>query len=455
MLPLLVAFGLAHASDVLVPTFTPATLSDFGPAESLTEETLAALNSRGVVFVPPSEIQLRAGSVAEGCAEAEECIDVLWDKFPPSRLAIIGRVTWNEGMLETSVRFYGPDDASPIEVMSSTIPEAEIPRFADQVAFFAEELLSLVPPRDDAVVPIAAEPRQRVAEAPAQPESRYAPEETGERRDEQGAGPTRQSAGMIPEKVWRRYEDSGLTWRRFKERELIRAGSVTLELHGSALFGDIDRAYDVRVGVIQDDESTAADEATFSEFGLYQAEGFVSGTGWSVGATVGYLPLWWLEIGVSGGMQVGRKYLTTGWEQYLPSDEQNPYDTSSQDFDPTLAFMGMVEPRLRWYFVATGPVKPYVVTGATLRFYDGYVVPDLDTIKYPDRTGGMSTGLTAGAGLAFDAPGGFIASLEVPWTYLLTPDTFVRTSDTLARQPGVRKSSGQLLGLRAGIGFRL
>lgn len=454
MLPLLAMLGLAQASDVLVPTFTPATLSDFGPAEKLTEETLASLNERDVLFVPPSEIQLRAGEVAEGCAETPDCVDILWDKFPPSRLAIVGRVAWKEGMLDTTVRFYGPEDTSPIEVMTTTIPESEIPRFADQVAFFAEELLSLVPPREDSVVPVAAEPQQ---DRPApQPEPRFQPEDTGDLdRGATGEGPTRQSAGMIPEKVWQRYKDSGLTWRRFKERELIRAGSMTLELHGSALFGDVDRAYDVRVGVIQDQEGVSEEDITFSEFGLYQAEGFISGTGWSVGATLGYVPLWWLEIGVSGGMQVGRKYLTTGWEQYLPSDEQNPYDTSSQEFDPTLAFMGMVEPRLRWYFVATGPVKPYVVTGATLRFYDGYVVPDLDTIKYPDRTGGMSTGLTAGAGLAFDAPGGFIASLEVPWTYLLTPDTFVRTAETLQNQPNPRKSSGQMLGLRAGIGFRL
>ena len=133
---------------MVVPSFTPATLSDFGTAEKMTAETLRALNEREVLFVPPSEIRLRAGEVAEGCAENKACMDTLWEQFPPSRLAIVGRLNWNEGMLEANVRFYGPDDAS-IEVMSSSFPEDEMGRFADQVAFFAAKLLSLVPPGED------------------------------------------------------------------------------------------------------------------------------------------------------------------------------------------------------------------------------------------------------------------------------------------------------------------
>lgn len=447
----------ALASDVLVPTFTPDTLSDFGPAEEMTEEVLEAMNERGILFIPPSEISARAGDVSEGCAESSDCVPVLWDRFEPSRLAVIGRITWNEGLLEANVRFYGRDDASPIEVLATSFPESDMPRFADQVAFFTEEMLKLVPEREETLVPVAAEPRvDRTEPEPAETEPRYTaePEQAAERAV--GQGPTRESAGLIPKRVWQRYEDSGLTWRRFKERELIRAGSVIVEVHGGALFGAVDRAYDVRVSVLQSELSTAENpDPEFSQHGLYQREGFIQGSAWSVGASVGYVPLWFLELGLTGGMQVGKKQLSTGWEQYVAPDEVNPYDASTSELDPNLAFMGFVEPRLRWYVVPTGPVKPYALTAASLRFYDGYGVADNDAISYPDRAGGMGAGIVAGGGLAFDAPGGFAAFLEVPWTYMFSPQTFQRDQGQISAKPSARDTTSSLLQLRAGVGFRI
>ena len=60
---LLLLAGQAHATDVLVPTITPRSLSDFAPAERLTEEVLNQMADKGIAFVPPSEIQKRAGEV--------------------------------------------------------------------------------------------------------------------------------------------------------------------------------------------------------------------------------------------------------------------------------------------------------------------------------------------------------------------------------------------------------
>lgn len=461
--PLTLAVGLgwgiatpAVASDVLLPTFTPGTLSDFGPAEKMTEEVLEAMNERGLLFVPPSEIAARAGDMSEGCAESRDCVSVLWDRFSPSRLAVIGQISWKEGLLEANVRFYGRDDASPIEVLATTFPESDIGRFADQVAFFTEEMLLLVPEREETVVPVAAEPRVARA-APQQPAPQYAPEPAQDQREATlGQGPSRQSAGMMPKRLWQRYEDSGLTWRRFKERELVRSGSVIVEFHGSALFGSVNRIYDVRVSVLQSalvsDENPSPD---FSQHGLYQQEGFSQGTAWAAGASVGYVPLWFLELGLTGGVQVGKKQLTTGWEQYVSPDETNPYDASTTTYDPNLAFMGFVEPRLRWYVVPAGPVKPYALTAASLRFFDGYGVEDNEAINYPDRAGGMGAGFVAGGGLAFDAPGGFAAFLEVPFTYMFSPAPYVLDEGTVSSKPGARENANTLLQLRAGIGFRI
>ena len=89
----------AVAGDVLVPTFTPKTMGDFAPSEQLTADTMSALTAEGIDFVTPVEIQRRAGEVADGCAERTDCTTTLWSHFPGSSLAVVGSVTFNEGML--------------------------------------------------------------------------------------------------------------------------------------------------------------------------------------------------------------------------------------------------------------------------------------------------------------------------------------------------------------------
>ena len=158
---LLLLVGTAWAGDVLVPTFTPSTMSDFGPSERLTEATLAALAERDLAFVTPSEIQRRAGEVADGCADVPECNTTMWRHFDTARLAVVGSVTWDEGMLRARVRFHGPDDASPIEVISDRFPEDQLPAFAQRVADSAEDLLEIVPPRGAAGVAVALLLRRR------------------------------------------------------------------------------------------------------------------------------------------------------------------------------------------------------------------------------------------------------------------------------------------------------
>ena len=81
-----------------------------------------------------------------------------------------------------------------------------------------------------------------------------------------------------------------------------------LELHGAGIFGAVNRAYDVRVGVLQDGLAPGQDPSRPASPRPGTTSGTASPTGsWTVGASLGYIPVWWLEIGVSGGMQVGRK----------------------------------------------------------------------------------------------------------------------------------------------------
>lgn len=450
----LLLIDAALASDVLVPTFTPQTTSDFALADRLTEDTLAALAEAGASAVPPDEIMRRAGEVADGCAEEPTCTAVLWREFPRARVAVVGAATWAGDQVTVKVRFYGPDDTSPIEVIATTVPEAELTSVSEQIAFFAREMLGLVPPRS--ARPVEPEPEP---EPPPGRESEETDEFEEDERDEGRSEepPPADEEGEdrghhrygLPHRAWKRYEASGLSFGDWRDQALVRAGTVIIEVTAGAAFGDVDRRYDTRVALDQqsDDSMTQRD--------VYQYESFVTGNAFSVGAAVGYVPQWWFEVGVSGGAQFGHKQLTTGWELYLADDPEDLRESDSRTYDPVAATLAFVEPRLRLYVLPTGPVKPYAAGGVQVRFFDGYLVPDLVAVDYPDRPGGVSVGLCPGGGLAFDIPGGAIGFLEGAWSRVLVPEPYLAGGAEIDGIPEMVEGTGQVVLFRGGLGVRL
>jgi hypothetical protein len=65
-------------------------------------------------------------------------------------------------------------------------------------------------------------------------------------------------------------------------------------------------------------------------------------------------------------------------------------------------------------------------------------------------------GINAGAGVAFDIPGGSMAFIEVPWTKVLSPLPY-ESADLVELQsrPLPANRSGQMMTFRAGFGLRL
>ena len=446
----------AHASDVLVPTFTPKTMSDFAPAERLTADTMAALSTEGLDFVTPGDIQRRAGEIADGCAERTDCTETLWRHFPGSGLAMVGSVTWSEGMLDTRVMFYGPDDPSPMEIVAKRIPEAGTAAFAAEIAATARDLLELVPDRDAGMLAVATVPSGNGSGGG----SDYSGLDDGGTPAGPPPGPSqdeeeRRNRGLPPA-LWERYKRSGKTYREWKDDALVRAGCLIVEVHAGAVFGDVERVYDTRVAFDQVDDGSG--EEIFEETGRYQYDAFVRGSAFSAGASVGFVPLWWLEISVYGGAEIGRRKLTTGWEQYYTAQygPDEVVDQSSQEFGPVPSTMAVIQPRVRLYTLPSGPVKPYALTGVQMRFYDAFDDSQLKgDVSYPTREGGVGIGITAGGGIAFDAPRGAIGFIEVPWNYLVSPRPFEERSGTVKNVPRQELPAGQTLAVRAGIGFRL
>ena len=236
----------------------------------------------------------------------------------------------------------------------------------------------------------------------------------------------------------------------------MRAGCLIIEVHAGAVFGDVERVYDTRVAFDQIDDGSG--EETFEEIGSYQYDAFVRGSAFSAGGSVGFVPLWWLEISVYGGAEIGRRKLTTGWEQYYTVNygPDEIVDESSQEFGPVPSTMAVIQPRMRLYTLPSGPVKPYGLVGVQMRFYDAFDDAQLNgLVSYPTREGGVGIGVTAGGGIAFDAPRGAIGFIEVPWNKLVSPVPFEESRGTVRNVPRKELPSGQTLAIRAGIGFRL
>jgi hypothetical protein len=449
----------AQAADVLLPTFTPRTMSDFGPAERLTEETLKALADGGVAFVPPSEIQKRAGAVADGCADLPDCTTVLWGHFPSASVTVVGTTEYKEGLLDTRVLFYGPDDTAPIESMNENIQERDIPAFAGRVAITARELLELMPPREAGVVALASEPssppRRGTVRSDDYSDLDEKPSTGSTKPPTDSADDMERRMSGLPPSLWKQYKASGKSYKDWKEQALVRSGSLIIELYGGAAFGDVKRVYNVQKTF--DQVSDGQGEPSFDEIGSYQYEAFVRGSAFETGLSVGYVPLWWLEVGISGGVQLGRRTLTTGWTSYYTAEYGDEIqDSSGEEYGPVPSTLAVIQPRLRFYTLPSGPVKPYATAGMMMRFYDAYNDPQLSgEVSYPTRDGGVGLGITVGGGLAFDAPKGAIGFIEVPWTYLLTPEPFKLTTGEVTGVPRAELASGQVLAFRAGIGFRL
>ena len=451
----------AVAGDVLVPTFTPKTMGDFAPSEQLTADTMSALTAEGIDFVTPVEIQRRAGEVADGCAERTDCTTTLWSHFPGSSLAVVGSVTFNEGMLDTRVMFYGPDDASPLEIVARKIGQSDGPMFAAEIAATAKDLLELVPERDAGVLAIAAAPSgdSKSGSGAASGEGQNG---TGEDAPQStpaasaSADEDERRTRGLPPALWKRYKASGKSYRDWKDDALVRAGCLIVELHAGAVFGDVERTYDTRVAFDQVDDGSG--DQNFEQIGSYQYDAFVRGSAFSAGASVGFVPLWWLEISVYGGAELGRRKLTTGWEQYYTAefDDDKIVDSSSNPYGPVPSTMAVLQPRLRLYTLPSGPVKPYGLVGMQMRFYDAFDDSQLQgEVDYGAREGGVGLGVTAGGGIAFDAPRGAIGFIEVPWTHLVSPRPFEDSTGIVRNRPRQELPAGQTLAIRAGIGFRL
>ena len=473
----LILIAVASASDVILTPFTPRTTSDLGAAERLTIASTESFANPDYAVISPAEVQRRGGTETLNCAEEPRCLEALWRRFPTARLAIVGQVGWVNGEMDTVVRIYNPGDGAPIEVLSEKLGDEQVVTFASELAQIAGEILPLVPPREPATIaPVAPVVPAPVASAttPAaeggavlptddppgdvEPEPVASSEPTPVTTAQSNAAkPVEQESSADTEAFqWEggvmgfgdeaqgHFEASGLGFDDWVHRHMIRAKSVGIELFAGAVFGDVDRRYDTRVLVVQ------TEELTFEEEDFYQYDAFSTGQGQVFGLGICYRSLWWFEAGIYGGLQMGNKYLTTGWEQQVEGVISDSYE---KEYQPSISWMFLAEPRLRLFLVGRGPVKPFLLAALNFRLYDGYTVPDVANVDYRDRTGGLSFGPTFGGGLTFDTRSIFYFTSEAAWSGVVLPGVLQRGGEHLAYIPKPIEGTGQMVWFRAGIGI--
>ena len=444
--------GMASAEDVLVPHITPVQLDDLTAATEMENRLVESLQNLGLSVISPAVLDEEFPEISSSCFDIDTCSGQLLER-DRATMALVGSLESTSSGYNVQMRFYSRTSRSPLDVQSFTIAQSELQTTVQKISEDASVMFSLIPVEDEKpeivqVVQENTDPQVVIIEKVTEKEFVQPP-------------PTRVILSL-PDKFEQDYLDSNLMPDEWIKQRRVRAGNVLVELHTGLALLDVNRSFDTRVGFARNGTDV---------FDIYEYETFSPGTGSMLGGGIGYAPLWWLELGLYGGVILAQKDLSTGWEQQ--NDDGSIHDSDETDYDPVLAVSGHIEPRLRIFVVPAGPVKPYILTGAYFRWYDPFYTDDLQTVSYADLPGGVHYGITTGGGLAFDSAGPVGVFFEVPWTYIFNQQPyecsrFTQTS-TGCPQYGLEFSeddlyiqdipprpsySGQVLGIKVGMSLR-
>lgn len=465
MLALLLALAApARAADVIFPEATPVSLDDFSVAYLVYDMVLGEVAQGMYVVEDGDTIRKWAGPDADGCFDNDACPGNLWARTD-ARLALVMAVGAEGDRTRITVKFFAWDRAEPLRVVEDSIPQGTEVAFAKNLAFTTAEVLSEVSPRaaeapepKPAPAPREVTPREPVVDLdePEEPRSRAAREpEEEEERPSSSRPPSRPTSARAAAEAeadrralgvgkrgyaaWKASGDDIDTWRRDHR---VRAGRVHLEAGGGYAMGNTDRGYGVWVQ-LDTVEGTLETTAASTWEGAGEGGG---GTGW---AGLGYSPTWFLEVAAQAGVVQGRKYLEAGWEcdDCTPASDEVP-------FDPVVGTQLWVSPRLRVHVIPTGFIKPYLLGGLDLSFYDGFVA-ETTNISFPAAQGGFAYGVAFGGGVAVDAAPDLSLFAEVPYSLTMSPVWRSYDDPAVATQPAGLTSGAGVLRIVGGVTVHL
>ncbi len=443
--------GAALAQDVntvLLPDITPEAVNDYSVAIMLTDQLRRDLEAHGLTVIGGPELVETVGEDADGCADNPECPGVLWQHYS-APMALVGELSNTAAGLDVTVSFHQPDEASAIADYNEVIfPGAEF-EYTAVVADKTVDLLKLLAmfELDDPIVelvptpyeePVVVEPFEDPPPIGSDPVEGLFIDNKVERR-EMG----------INKRNYESYALSGMGREEWLTDRRVRAGSFFVEVGGGIVMGSVDRSYTVELAL---DEQ---DDGSFVETERYEEDVFVSGFGGQGGVALGVNLGSRVDVLVSGGLQSGRKHLSTGWEHYLDGSLEGVSEDGPPP--PAAAAVGWVEPRVRVYFLQTGMVKPYVLGAATLRFYDAYVVEDTSEVVsfQPGRPPLHPVSVGGGAGLMVDITQELAVFVEPVWNQMVWGmEPYRKTADALETSPAATEPITSSIRVTAGLGVK-
>jgi hypothetical protein len=470
MIAALIAYaGQAWASEpVFLPDFTPATGEEFGMAVTLQQMVVDQLLAEGHVVLSSAVVGPVVGmeNIAS-CALRSGCPTQVLPKVP-ARIAVVVQVQRVGGSLVGNVDLYESGASAASQRLYLPIAAGGEAFFASEVAREVRSLLVRLGPTPEPMVAQAAQwiagqgtapaplvgtpapaPGAPVPGAPVPGAPAVAKRFDGSTPHEGPLEPLLEGSGIMrrhlvgAEGAFRR---SGLHPRDWVYRMTPHAGRLVFEIHAGVGFGDIDRLAVVRVETFNGDETNA-----------WFQEGPLPGRRPRGEIYVGFAPATMVDFGILGGLQYGRRGVTTG---VVVVDEAGAVsDLVVNDLQDIQAVTLYIQPRARAYLAHLGPAKPYLLTGADLRFFDSYHLEQPPDVNYPAPSGGFMPGWVGGAGMLID-PG--------PIVGFFAEGTYVRHFGSLSAPRVVEvggpwpheyepleETSGITVGVVGGVQFRL
>jgi hypothetical protein len=413
---------VAQAQEpVLVPDFTPGSVTEFAVSFMLQDLVLAQLRADGWMVVDSTAAHPVVGDTMMGCADLDSCPRAALVQLPV-RVAVVVKIDRRDGRIVGQVAIYEQSDSAPVDTRQIQVAQGQEELFANEVVAATRDVMSLLGPSPEHEKQAAG---QLIADSMTSKDPVPVPPPTPE--PEPAPGPAPVPIPVVPEPVLAEpvldYETAELevllaatgvyprhllgSEGNFRKQELDardwlhkmspHAGRFTVEVRTGVGIGDVDRTADVRID-IDESGNQVGDNPWFQE-------GPTSGSKVRGGLYFGYAPITMLDLGMLVGLQYGARHLTTGWFDAATGQEDEA------DLQTVQSVQVYLQPRVRAYLVPVGPAKPYLVAGAELRMFDRWQIQQPEGITYPIPPGGLSAGPMGGGGLMID-PGpivGFFA----------------------------------------------
>ncbi len=500
---LLLGVVSAFAGDLLVPSATPRSPEDQVVAASFHAQVLRAALQANVTVDDPAAIRNWIGEAeGEACySRPDRCPGNLW-VHTQARVAMVMSVgVATDGSLEVEARYFAYGSPKPIHVHTDRVPPGDS-RFPERLVANAVEILQLTParaapkvvgsttntgrPTDPAApVTIIARPTDPVLVDPtpvdatpiaAQPPVARTPDRPATTTTD-GAEPPPDSLAIYerisaPDVDWRLPNRTSAAWvaagrpaaSTWLEQQHVRVSHFWIELGGGYSIGEVNRSYGF--GLLYD--------PTTGDLGSAWSQGPT----WDQAATlqlgVGYMPTWFFDVSLRGGLHNSSRSISRCASSVDPAVPESAIQClssattgSARVTEPELrtdsTLQWLIEPRVRWFPVATGAVKPYLLTAGTVRVHSG-AAPAPKGIDYSDGSSvdleyariapGVSAGLSAGPGMVIEVLRSAAFFVEVPATWLFAPGIDDGSSGYIVTIPE-RDYSDTHVWIRALVGLEL